>query len=74
VTTPNPRSVQPDPSAAPCYRWPRECTHYDDVDCLQAEYLPKPVDPRDLTRSQRDALVAGFDRLLDPDGWEVVAE
>jgi hypothetical protein len=36
--------------------------------------LPKPVDPRDLTRSQRDALVAGFDRLLDPDGWEVVAE
>lgn len=23
-----------------CYQWPRECTHFDDLDCLTAEPSP----------------------------------
>jgi hypothetical protein len=34
----------------------------------------RPIGPADLTPEQRDALVEGFDRLLDPDAGEVFSE
>jgi hypothetical protein len=34
----------------------------------------RPIDHGDLTPEQREALVEGFDRLLDPEAWQVVPE
>jgi hypothetical protein len=86
--TPNPRSVQPDPAPVPrpvavCLDCGRPFEAQGTADwhgAMQGHAVSatrpgrKPIDPDDLTPEHRDALVAGFDRLLDPDSGKVSAE